>query len=195
MMPGANDFVGKAHAVNNAVFAFGWTMLFLVSGRLLSSVLPVWWIVGGALAAVLLGFIGLHPGERYFLVGAPERWVRTCRSGGIVLLRSWVIQGDRMNALLRARFPDYRVISIGAIEAYILRTHDMERIHLACLLASVVVVALAFLGSLWALGWSLLVATLVTNVLPIVLQRFNRARCQLVLQRRQALRPSRTRSG
>lgn len=189
-MSGANDFVGKAHAVNSGVFAFGWTMLFLVSGRLLGGVLPVWCLLVGALTAVLLGVIGLHPGERYFLIGAPERWVRTCRSGGIVLLRSWVIQGDRMNAWLRARFPHYRGISSDAIEAYILRTHEMERIHLACLLASVVVVALAFLGSLWALAWSLLAATLVTNVLPIILQRFNRARCQLVLQRRYIKNPT-----
>ncbi|HEY8994086.1 MAG TPA: hypothetical protein VIM71_05460 [Lacunisphaera sp.] len=183
-MSGAHDFVGKAHAVNSGVFAFGWTMLFLVSDRLLGGVLPIWGLLVGALAAVLLGAIGLHPGERYFLIGAPERWVKTCRSGGIVLLRSWVIQGDRMNAFLRARFPSYRGISRGAIEAYILRSHDMERIHLACLLASVVVFALAALGSLWALAGSLLAATLVTNILPIILQRFNRARCQLVLQRR-----------
>ena len=108
-----------------------------------------------------------------------------------MLLRRWVIQGDRMNAFLRTRFPHYRGISRGAIEAYILRTHDMERIHLACLLASAVVFALAVLESLWALAWSLLAATLVTNILPIMLQRFNRARCQLVLQKRMTVRPNR----
>ena len=180
----------KAHSMASGVFSFGWMVLFLISGRSIGGVLPLWSVLVGALVAVVLAFLGLHPGERYFLIGSPERWVRGCRSVGIVMLRSWVIHGDRMNAALRARFAPYRVIRRGAVEEYILRTRDMERVHLACLLASAVAFALALLGSRWELAWVLLAATLATNGLPIVLQRFNRARCQLVLQKRRATWPN-----
>jgi len=187
-VPGPDSFARKAHAVASAVFAFGWTLLFLISGRLLGQVLPAWGIFAGAAGAILLAVLGLHPGERYFFIGAPERWVKLCRRGGIVSLRSWVIHGDKMNARMRERFPHYRVVGSDAIEAFILRTHDMERVHLACLLASLVVLALALLASMPVLAWVLAVTTLVTNFLPIVLQRFNRARCQLVLQKRKRVR-------
>lgn len=183
-MSDAIKLAEKVHAASGGVFAFGWMMLFLFSGRLLGGVLPIWYIFGGGAAATLLAVLGLHPGEKYFSVRAPEQWVKLCRWGGIVPLKGLMVHGDRMNAWVRARFPDYRVLRSDAIPDYISRTRDMERVHLACLLASLVVVTLAAVGRLWPLAGSISLLTLLTNVLPIVLQRFNRARCQLLLRKR-----------
>lgn len=192
-MTNSKVFVARAHALSAGAFSLMWTTVFLAAGWRLGIVLRIWEILGGAAMAALVGLIGLFPGDRYFSIKSPERLVRVCRGAGIVLIRSWVVDGDRMNAALRSRISTYRVLGrdVDRIEAYSSRTRDMERIHLACFLASGVILVLALLGSAWRLAIGIAVLTLISNALPILLQRFNRARCQLVIQRRRVAQLSR----
>lgn len=190
-MKDASQEATRAHAIASGVFTFVWLSIFMWAGRLLGGLLPMWFVLAGAVAAVSLGLIGLHPGYVYFEIRSPECWVRLCRKAGIVMVRRWMVHGDRMNAAIRVRTPGYRILrgDVETIKAYVSRTHDMERIHLACLLASLVIFILLIIASTWIFAWSLLVLTMATNVVPIVLQRFNRARCQMVLRRRSEALP------
>lgn len=179
------QYADRVHKVWSGMFAFIWTLIIALSGLLLGRVVSMGWVLTGGLIGLAVGAVGLHPGERYFFIRSPERVVRFSRKIGLVWVRRWVVHGDRMNAAIRARSPQYRVASESAetVETYIARTRDMERIHLACFNFALVLSALALLGKAWGLASGFFALNFLTNLIPILLQRYNRARCQLVLPR------------
>jgi hypothetical protein len=90
--------------------------------------------------------------------------------------------GDLMNAWLRPRVPEYRVVRPTRAAAAVVarRTEVIERAHLVGFLSALapMTYALVFGAYGFAALWTL--ANLVTNVWPILLQRYNRARAQRV---------------
>jgi hypothetical protein len=174
----------------NAAVGFVWGPLLFhffvhVAGR--SSVFALALCVALTLA---LGQLGARAPVSYFRLRPWER----ARGGRIYeryfLIRGfkrWMSNGDWMNAWLRRRVPDYRVVrpTRAAAAAYAERTLGIERAHLAWFLGALAPMGYALLvgapihAALWAL------ANTITNVWPILLQRYNRVR---------ALRASRDRS-
>lgn len=57
-------------------------------------------------------------------------------------------------------------------------------LHLAWFCGSLPLLAVALLYRFFSYAAFLALLTIVTNILPVLLQRFNRARCELILQRR-----------
>lgn len=166
--------------------------VFLTVGKATGSLLPLSWLLIGALTVAVGALVGLCPGDRYFHITNPVRTVSVCRRFGISHFRALMLHGDKMNAAIRRRDPGYRVVcsSAGSLSAYMSRTRDMERVHLACLLASIPIFVLAYLAREPVMAGAIVLLTLGTNLAPITLQRFNRARCILALQRLTTSRPN-----
>lgn len=101
-----------------------------------------------------------------------ERWFR------IRWFKSWMNNGDRMNAWMRRRYPDHRVVrpTRAAAQAYVAKTIDIERAHFAWLTGALVPMVYGAWRGAWGftLLWTL--ANIVTNAWPMALQRYLRVR-------------------
>lgn len=120
----------------------------------------------------------------------PPAWYRTReveRDGrvyeclGVRLFRRVVPNGDWVNAWRRRRDPSFRVVSnyATAVEHW-RRAMEGERNHLVLFLMSGAAAVYA-----WRLGWSgwgkyFVVANVLVNVYPILLQRYTRARIERI---------------
>ena len=120
----------------------------------------------------------------YFLIREPLRARRFYRWLGIPNFRRWMMDGDLMNSRLRRSLPTYRLVGprLKELQAYARRTEWIERRHLAWLLASFPAVIFAAVYGHWRFAMALTLLNVVTNVLPILLQRYNRLRCEAIVQ-------------
>ena len=105
--------------------------------------------------------------ERYFRIRAFKRWMS---------------HGDMMNAWLRRQVPEYRVVrpTRAAAADFARRTEVIERAHLVWFLGALAPMAYALVFGAYGFAALWTLANLVTNVWPILLQRYNRARAQRI---------------
>lgn len=142
-----------------------------------------------ALAVALtfaLGFIGVRAPAGWFRL---RPWERAGagrvyeRYFGIRAFKGWMSHGDRMNRWLRRRIPEYRVVrpTRDAAKAFAEQTVRLERAHLAWGLAALALIAYAVVTGAHGFAALLALANTVTNVWPIMLQRYNRVRVERVM--------------
>lgn len=174
--------VARFELVLQAVIGFTWgPLLFYFLRHVLAWNAAT--VVGGAVLTFGLGLLGAFVPSSYFRLAAWERRGRGRRYErlfGIRTFKRWMSQGDHMNAWLRRRVPTYRVVAPTreSIAAYAQRTRAIERAHLAWFLGALVPTGYAMgAGAHW-FGILLLLANLLTNVWPIMLQRYNRVRAE-----------------
>lgn len=131
-------------------------------------------------------FLGRRAPLTYYRIREAERALRLYRCLGIPQFKRWMLDGDYLNAELRKAAPYHRVVSAHrrGVRAYAERTVQIERPHLEWLLVSLPFVAFTLLTHQWSYALYFFLLTLVTNLWPIFLQRFNRARCERALRRR-----------
>ena len=136
-----------------------------------------------ALALLLCAAAAWMPAA-YFRTRAWEADGRVYRALGVRAFRSLVPDGDVVNRRRRRRDPRFRVVAHrrGAA-AFVARTVESERSHAVLLLAGIVTSAYAWQSaggggpSTWALGtWS-------STCIPMLLQRYTRARLHRLLAR------------
>lgn len=176
-------FLARARAMGEMTVGFVWGMALLF---FVSKVGPDLGLKGSVVLITLCfsaWFAGQAAGPRYFRIKNPKAAVRFYRFIGLHRFRRWMLDGDLMNARLRKTVPGYRVVSADPNDliAYIERTKHIEKAHWRWFLMSVpfIIVAITCAHVRYA-GW-VSGLTLLTNVFPVFLQRFNRARCQVVL--------------
>lgn len=171
---------------NNAMFAIvgawvGVTVLFW--SRALGPMRPfdvvaletsAWgWLVAGVSAGA---GAALLPRSYY----APRRFERSGKfyeALGIKAVRTIITDGDFINRLARRRDPSYRVHPAGERLAAALKASvDSERSHHALWWFGVASSLCAWSGG-W-IGWSaaMMIGNFVANLIPILLQRYTRAR-------------------
>ena len=130
-------------------------------------------------AAAPAGYFRLRGWERARVGGVYVRYL------GIRVFKGWMSHGDRMNAWMRSRIPGYRVVrpTPTAAAAYAVRTVRIERAHLAWGLAALPILVYALMVEAFGFVSFWVVASAVTNVWPIFLQRYNRVRAERVAAR------------
>jgi hypothetical protein len=120
--------------------------------------------------------------ESYFQPKPAEFNVRLYEALGIRRFRRYMIHGDYMNSLIRRSEPGYRIVKgRGSIRNFEAGTRASERGHLI-LLASGMPATIYALASGWTrFGAYFILANIVLNVYPILLQRYTRVRIQRAL--------------
>ena len=126
-------------------------------------------IVAGALAAVLP--------RGWYVSPTLEKEARLYERLGILRLRAIITDGDWINARVRKRFPDYRVHGgRGGLARAAWRSFESERAHHGFWWFGIGSSIAAWAGGWpdWAVG--ILIGNVATNLLPMLLQRYTRAR-------------------
>lgn len=139
----------------------------------------------GALCCCALVSLSFMVGERYFAIRRFEKSGRLHQLIGARWIRRFITNGDLINRLVRSRYPDYRVLGDpGAVRKFAQECDASERGHLLMFLAGAGSAVLS--ANLGWTGWCVLlvVGNVVSNVCPMVLQRYNRARLERILRRR-----------
>ena len=135
------------------------------------------------IASVAVCFTAARPPASYFAVRGFERDGRLYRAIGVRHFRKVVPNGDWMNRSRRRHDRGYRLIGSHADAVnWLPKTEASERSHLVLMLAGIASAAYAAsVGwTMWAI--TLTVGNLVTNVYPVLLQRYTRARLMRVMQ-------------
>jgi hypothetical protein len=131
-------------------------------------------VVFASLAACL---VAAHPPARYFAVCGFERNGRIYRAVGVRLFRDVVPNGDWINRLRRRHNRRFRLIASSAdAPAWVAKTKTSEKGHLVLMIVGILSAGYAaHIGwTWWAAG--LVIGNVVTNLYPVLLQRYTRAR-------------------
>jgi hypothetical protein len=167
----------------NAAVGFAWGPLLFHFVRHVAVWEDAAALIACAALTVGLGFAGSRAPERYFRL---RPWEQAGRGRiyehrfRIRAFKRWMSHGDWMNAWLRRRVPDYRVVAPtrASAAAYAERTRRIERAHLAWFLGALAPAGYALLVRAYGFTALWMLANVITNVWPILLQRYNRARAE-----------------
>jgi hypothetical protein len=155
----------------NQVVNLFWTILCFI---------PVitYWLSAGRLLWCFI-FIGLSvlslliPLKHLQLSHNPKFY----ESLGVRFARKFVQQGEYVNRFIRKTNPNYRIVKHKANAAQYLKTTVMyERFHLMCFIYFVLTAIHALITGQYLLLALILIANIIYNVYPILLQQYNRTR-------------------
>lgn len=169
----------------NAVVGFVWGPLLFYFLRHLVAWEDAAALAGCAALTVGLGFVGARAPTRYFRLRSWERVGRGRiyeRLFRIRAFKRWMSHGDWMNAWLRRRVPSYRVVAPtrASAAAYAERAKGIERAHLAWFLGALAPTGYALFAGAYGVSALWMLANVITNAWPILLQRYNRVRAEQV---------------
>lgn len=172
----------------NAAIGFTWGPLLWYLCVHVADWSHPWPVVAMFAATIGLCWVTSRVPDGWFVLRDWERrgrgqfYVRWMRIRGF---KSWMSHGDRMNAWLRRRDPQYRVVrpTREAAAVYAARTIESERPHLAWLVGALAPTVYAAMRGAWEFVALWTLANIVTNVWPIALQRYHRVRVERVLSR------------
>jgi hypothetical protein len=138
------------------------------------------WLGFCAGAAVCLLAAWVPPS--YFRVRAFERDGRCYRAVGVRQFRKLVPDGDWVNRARRRHDAGFRLIRSRAdATAWIPRTHASEKGHLVLMLAGLLSAGYAAYVGWTAWAVAITAGNVVTNLYPVLLQRYTRARLARVV--------------
>jgi hypothetical protein len=96
---------------------------------------------------------------------------------GVKFIRKLVQGGDYANKLIRRKDPQYKLIKNKASVAQYMRTIIMyERYHFLCFIFFLLTAAYALIHLHYGFFMLIILANIIYNVCPILLQQYNRAR-------------------
>ena len=167
----------------NAAIGFTWGPLLFHFVRHVASGLPLWGWIGLVGATLGTGWLASRVPAQYFQL---RNWEQRRgpqvygRYFGLRAFKRVMSHGDLMNAWLRRRVPGYRTVPArrAAFRAYIIETRRIERAHLVWGIGALPVLAYALAVQAYGFAALWTAANTVTNLWPILLQRFNRARAE-----------------
>ena len=155
----------------NQAINFFWTILCFIP------VVAFWAGAGAMQMLYVLIFISLLslaiPAKMLQLSGNPKFY----EGLGIKFIRKLVQNGEYANRLIRKNNPQYKLIKDKAHAAQYMRTIIMyERYHFLCFVFFLLSAVYAVITARYAFAAVILVANIIYNVSPILLQQYNRAR-------------------
>jgi hypothetical protein len=140
-------------------------------------------------AGVLACMLAARPPQRYFRVRPFERDGRFYRAVGVRAFRKVVPNGDWMNRARRRRDRTFRLITSRAdIASWLPRTKASETGHLVLMVLGIFSAAYAAYVGWTAWAFALTLGNIATNVYPVFLQRYTRARLLRAAARQPLLR-------
>ncbi|CAA9526485.1 MAG: hypothetical protein AVDCRST_MAG96-3251 [uncultured Segetibacter sp.] len=99
---------------------------------------------------------------------------------GVTFINRFTQNGDLINGLIRKKFPNYKVVSIGrhSINKVLQQTYMLEKFHFAMFLFFILITIYAVKRN--HLSWAFIISlnNLVYNIYPCLLQQYIRARLQ-----------------
>lgn len=108
--------------------------------------------------------------------------IRTYNKLGIRIVRKYAQDGDLINKLIRKKYPGYKPHIQPNFKKHIGKTYFYEKFHFVCLLFFLLTTAFAFMQGNIILGILIMIANILYNVYPILLQQYNRLRIMLLLK-------------
>ena len=113
----------------------------------------------------------------------PSKWLQLSRKPkfyeglGVKLIRKFVQNGDFVNRYIRKGKPAYRIVADRASAVKYINTILMyERYHLMCFVFFLLTAVYVMMISQYAMAVIILLANIIYNICPILLQQYNRAR-------------------
>jgi Glycosyl-4,4'-diaponeurosporenoate acyltransferase len=175
--------VALARATMAGVVSALWAGATLVVVTKLGVSQGLGWALALVVACTIAGVAVSRLSARYYRIARPAELVRASRRVGVHRFKRWMVDGDLMNAQLRLNQPNYRVVKSKRedVQAYASKTLQAEKIHLVWLVASLPLIVAEAVFGFTSLAIGLFMLTVVSNLLPVLLQRFNRARCAMLL--------------
>jgi hypothetical protein len=153
------------HAVN-----FFWTILCfipVIGFWLTADLLILYIFIGASILSLLLSARLLQ------LSSLPKFYEKL----GIKLIRKFVQNGEYINILIRKFKPGHKTIGNKADAVRYLKTVQMyDRYHFLCLIFFLLTAVYAFINNQPILSAVIIIANIIYNICPILLQQYNRAR-------------------
>jgi hypothetical protein len=163
----------------NQAVNFFWTILCFIP------VLQFWIIPGNwgwCLACMAVSLLGLIVPARWLQLSDDPKFYQRL---GIRFIKKFVQNGDYANRFARRSDPGYRVIKSKSTVNQHTKTIAMyERYHLFCFLFFTATAIFAIARENYVLSAFLILANIIYNVCPVLLQQYNRARLMRVSGRR-----------
>ena len=128
-------------------------------------------------ASIAIGALAASLPRRWYVPSTLATEARLYERIGVLRLRAIITDGDWINARVRRRFPGYRVhAGRGGLARAARRSFVSERAHHGFWWFGIGASLAAWIGG-WP-DWSvpILIGNIATNLLPILLQRYTRAR-------------------
>jgi hypothetical protein len=107
------------------------------------------------------------------------------KKAGVPVAQKYAQNGTVINRLIRKKFPGYKILyDRKTIEGQYKRTYFFEKYHFVMLLFFLFTTVFALIQSyyLWAL--TIMIANIIYNIYPILLQHYTRLRIELLLKRK-----------
>ena len=162
----------------NQAINFFWTILCFIP------VITFWY--GNSSYQMMYALIGISvfslfvPASRFQLSTHVKFYERL----GVKLIRKLVQGGDFANELIRRKDPQHKTIKNRAHVAGYQRTVMMyERFHFACFIFFLLTSVFAVIADEYLLSTIILLANIIYNICPILLQQYNRARVSRIIKR------------
>lgn len=154
----------------NQAINFFWTILCFIPVVAFWLGADLFWLyvfIGVSMISLLL------PARVLQLSGNPKFY----EGLGVKFIRKLVQNGEYANRLIRKANPRYKLIKDKAHAAQYMRTIIMyERYHFMCFIFFLLTAVYAFIDRYYGFFAFIIMADLVYNVSPILLQQYNRAR-------------------
>lgn len=161
----------------NQAINFFWTILFFI---------PVitYWLAANSLLWCLI-FIGVSVVSSFLPVSQIQlsNNPRFYENFGVKFVRKFVQNGEFINRLIRKAKPNYRIIKSKANAVQYMKTIMMyERYHFICFVFFSLTTLHALITSHYTLSVLAIIANIIYNIYPILLQQYNRARVSKLIR-------------
>lgn len=115
----------------------------------------------------------------YFRLG---KTTHIYKKAGVDIVQKLAQNGDLVNALIRKRFPDYRIIyNRDSVRKYVGQTYYLEKIHYIFLSFFLFTSIFALIDGYFLWSATILLSNMLFNVYPILLQQYNRLRLSKIM--------------
>jgi hypothetical protein len=155
----------------NQAINFFWTILCFIP-------IVMFWAEAGAMQLlyllIFISFLSLIIPARLLQLSGSTKFYENL---GVKLIRKLVQNGDYANKTLKKRNPQHKLIKGKAHAAQYMRTIIMyERYHFLCFTFSMLTAVYALINTHYGFFVIIVMANIIYNVCPILLQQYNRAR-------------------
>jgi hypothetical protein len=161
----------------NQAVNFFWTILCFIP------VIAYWFAANSLLWCFI--FIGISVVSQFLPVGQIQlsHNPRFYENFGVKFIRKFVQNGEFINRLIRKAKPNYRIIKSKANAMQYMKTIKMnERYHFICFVFFSLTAMYALITSHYTLSMLVIIANIIYNIYPILLQQYNRARVSKLMK-------------
>ena len=107
------------------------------------------------------------------------------RKTGVPIAQKYAQNGTVINRAIKKKFPEYKLLyNKRTIESQYRKTYFFEKFHFAMLLFFLLTAMFALVQSYYVWALIIMIANIIYNIYPILLQHYTRLRIKLLLKRK-----------